>query len=443
MKDRLTLILLIALIWLSLIIIQYLVPVGSKLFIVVGLVVIYTVYMNAVFSHHKRRNKKNPPKLNTDYQPCVSILVPAHNEEKVIDKTIENIVNIDYDKFEVIIIDDRSDDNTAEVIKQTAAKYPDKVKYIIRDKDAFPGKSAVLNEATAQTDCEIICVFDADARVKPDFLKVLLPYIAPEDVGAVQARKIIVNKETNFLTRCQNNEYTLDSHFQLGRDSIKGAVELRGNGQLVKKEAAEDVGGWTEDTLTDDLDLSTKLHLNGWDVRYCPAGEVYEEGILDFMPLLRQRRRWVEGSIRRYLDYFLEVLNSENISFRASFDMCAYILEFVMPVMLIINIVLEGFKFVNGYENHLLSTAAVAFGIGLFFIIGLIYSLRRYDKQTYLQAFRQSVETGIYMLVLWTPVVTFIVLKILFLKRDMDWGKTAHGLDIEEEGDNLATLEQV
>ncbi|MCL5459692.1 hypothetical protein M3M33_13740, partial [Loigolactobacillus coryniformis] len=84
----------------------------------------------------------------------------------------------------------------------------------------------------------------------------LIPNLEPKDVGAVQARKIIINKDYNLLTRCQNNEYTLDAHFQIGRDAVKGAVELRGNGELIKRTALEDIGGWNDHTITDDLDMS-------------------------------------------------------------------------------------------------------------------------------------------------------------------------------------------
>ena len=87
----------------------------------------------------------------------------------------------------------------------------------------------------------------------------LIPYLEPKDVGAVQARKVIRNRNQNLLTRCQNNEYTMDTHFQAGRDSVKGAVELRGNGELIKRQAVEDIGGWNNYTIVDDLDMSTTL----------------------------------------------------------------------------------------------------------------------------------------------------------------------------------------
>lgn len=427
MRDRLVLVAIILIIGILLAFIHLLVPV-DKLFVVIFLMVFYTIALSAAFSHQNRRNKKRPQRLNYNYEPSICIMIPAHNEESVIRKTVENIIGLDYDDFEIFVIDDRSTDNTAQVLKELEEEHKDKVKILIRDKNAYPGKSAVLNDALALCDKEVICVFDADARVKKDFLKVLLPYLAPEEIGAVQGRKIIINKEVNFLTRCQNNEYTLDNHFQLSRDSINGAVELRGNGFLVKRAALEEIGGWNNNTITDDLDLSTKLHLNAWGVRYCPVGEVYEEAILNFLPLLKQRRRWVEGSIRRYLDYFFQVLTSEIISLRASFDMFAYLLEFVIPVLLVFQLCIQSFNYIKGYENQLFATLAVSFGICIFFFCGLLFSLRRYDKLSWWQTIKQSMETSIYMVLMWTPLVTFIVFKILLCRRDMNWGKTSHGL---------------
>ena len=427
MRDRAVLLTIIALTWVLLACIHMIIPV-EKLFVVMALMAIYTIILTAAFSHQYRRLKKRPERLNLKYEPSVCVIIPAHNEETVIAATIENIMSLDYEKFEVFVVDDRSVDNTAVVLQNLEQKYNGKLRILIRDKDAIPGKSAVLNDAFKLTDKEVICVFDADARVRKDFLKTLLPYLAPEEIGAVQARKVISNKDENLLTRCQNNEYTLDCHYQLSRDSINGAVELRGNGFLVKRAAMEEVNGWNNNTITDDLDLSTKLHLKAWGIRYCPIAEVYEEGITEFLPLLKQRRRWVEGSIRRYLDYFFEIVTSDIISLRASFDMMSYLLEFIMPVLLVSQLIIQTFCYVKGYENQLLGTVAVAFALGMFFFFGLLFSLKRYDKLSWFQTLKQSLETSIYMVLLWVPLVWFIVLKIFFCKRDMRWGKTSHGL---------------
>lgn len=396
--------------------------------------IVYAIYMHLSNLHKKRQLAKKPQIINENFKPLVTVMIPSHNEEGVIAKTVENVLAMDYENFEVIVIDDRSDDNTASVIKELENKY-EKVKAFVRDKEAFPGKSAVLNDAMAFAKGEAILVFDADARVESDFLSRLVPNLEPEDVGAVQARKVIHNKDYNILTRCQNNEYTLDTHFQMGRDAVKGAVELRGNGELIKRSALDDIGGWNNHTITDDLDMSTQLHIKGWDVRFCPEAIVYEEGIIYLMPLFRQRRRWLEGSIRRYLEHFGEVLTSKDMSLRASLDMTAYISEFIMPIWLIMEVSFQSLRVLIGDapKNCVYSSLITGFAIALCFTLAARYSLRRIDNLDRVQALKQAVETSVYLFAIWFPVVIFICFKILFMKKDMNWGKTTHGLVLEEE----------
>ena len=400
--------------------------------------VTYGLYSIAATKYQKRKLKKNPPVVNENYKPFVSIMIPAHNEEYVIANTVNNIRQIDYPNYEIIVIDDRSSDNTASVIKDLESKF-DNVKALIRDKDAFPGKSAVLNDALGLAKGEAILVFDADATVEPDFLSKLIPHLEPVDVGAVQARKIIRNKDYNFLTRCQNNEYTLDTHFQVGRDAVKGAAELRGNGELIKRVALEDIGGWNNYTITDDLDMSTRLHIKGWDVRFCPEACVYEEGIIYVYPLFRQRRRWLEGTIRRYLEYFGEAMRSKDMSLRARLDMAIYITQFIMPLWFMMEVVFRIVKLfadkVDPFSLHnvLWSSLVISSVVGLGFFMAIRYSLRRYDAVPRLQALKQALETTVYFFIIWFPMELFICGKILFCKKDMNWGKTAHGLVMEEE----------
>ena len=400
--------------------------------------VVYGLYSIAATKYQTRKQKKCPPVINEKYKPFVSILVPAHNEEGVISNTVENILNIDYPNFEVIVIDDRSTDKTADVIKELAEKN-ERVIAMIRKSDAFPGKSAVLNDAMNVAKGEAVLVFDADATVESDFLNKLVPNLEPADVGAVQARKIIRNKDVNLLARCQNNEYTMDTQLQAGRDAIKGAVELRGNGELIKREALEDIGGWNNETITDDLDMSTRLHIKGWDIRFCADTCVYEEGIVYLLPLFRQRRRWLEGTIRRYLEYSWQALCSKKMSLRAQFDMAMYITEFIMPMWFMMEVTFRLIKLfadkVDPFSLHntLWSSLIVSAVVGLGFFMTIRYSLRKYDNKPRLQAFMQAFETTIYMLIIWFPMEIFICGKILFCKKDMNWGKTAHGLVLEEK----------
>jgi len=399
-----------------------------------ALMVIYTIFMNLSYKFKTRKLKKYPEIINENYKPSVTVMIPAHNEESVISSTVENILAMDYENFDIIVIDDRSTDNTSNVIKELEQKY-DRVTALIRPQDAFPGKSAVLNDAFKIAKGDAILVFDADATVEPDFLKKMVPNLEPKDVGAVQARKIIRNKNVNLLTRCQNNEYTMDSHLQVGRDSVKGAVELRGNGELIKREAIEDIDGWNNYTIVDDLDMSTRLHIKGWDIRFCIDAVVFEEGIIYLKPLYRQRRRWLEGTIRRYLEYFGDVLFSKEMSLRASLDMMAYVSEFIMPSWFLMELVIRGFKvlFKHAPTQMLYSSLVIGCVIGIGFFLGIRYALRRYDFMPRLDATFEALQTSLYLFIVWFPLVLYIGFKIMFMKKDMNWGKTAHGLVKEEE----------
>lgn len=398
--------------------------------LLISLMAIYAIFTNVAHKIKQRIQLKTPKVKNENFKPFVSIMIPAHNEESVIANTIETVLKLDYPNFEIIAIDDRSTDNTASVLKDLEQKYPHKVVAFIRPKDAFPGKSAVLNDTLKFAKGEAILVFDADATMEPDFLTNLVYELEPKDVGAVQARKIVRNNNINLLTQCQNNEMTMDTHFQVGRDSVKGAVELRGNGELIKRTALEDIGGWNNNTITDDLDMSTRLHIKGWDVRFCSETAVYEEGIMYLAPLYKQRRRWLEGSIRRYLEYFWDILTSKKMSMRVRLDMIAYISEFIMPAWFIIEvgILLLKIIFKDAQPCILMSSGIMACIIGFGFLMACRYSLRRYDNMPRAKAFKQSIFTSIYLLVIWFPLVLFIGTKILFMKKDMNWGKTAHGL---------------
>ena len=428
MKERILLFLIVTALTLFIYLFQSYTEWGLGIFVCI--MAIYSIFSSIATKVKSRKELKKPKVKNEKYKPFVSILIPAHNEDSVISSTIETVFNMDYPNFEVIVIDDRSTDDTSTVIKELENKYQGKLKALIRDKNAFPGKSAVLNDALKIAKGEAILVFDADATMEPDFLTNLVYELEPKDVGAVQARKVVRNKDTNILTRCQNNEMTMDTYCQVSRDAVKGAVELRGNGELIKREALEDIGGWNNYTITDDLDMSTRLHIKGWDVRFCKDTVVYEEGIMYLFPLYRQRRRWLEGTIRRYLEYFGDILTSKKMSLRVRLDMIAYISEFIMPAWFIIEIFILLGKIVlkDAPPYILMSSLIMGCIIGIGFMLAGRYALRKYDKLNRLEALIQSIVTSAYLLLIWFPLVLFIGTKILFMKKDMNWGKTAHGL---------------
>jgi hypothetical protein len=120
--------------------------------------------------------------------------------------------------------------------------------------------------------------------------------------------------------------------------------------------------------------------------------------------------------------------------------MTAYISELVLPVWIISEYCIQGIRFVKGVEENILYTLLILPALSLFFTTGLIYSIRKYMKFSVLKTIWQSIETGIYMVVIWVPMICYIVCKIILSKRTMDWGKTYHGAQIP---DGNSMVEQV
>jgi 1,2-diacylglycerol 3-beta-glucosyltransferase len=364
--------------------------------------------------------------------PLIALLIPAHNEAVILAGTLRNLAQLSYPHWELWVLNDRSTDDTQAVLAQLqhtfAAEGLKPFHVFNRPQEARPGKSAVLNDALALTQAPLLAVLDADAQVPPTFLEDLLPYLQPEYVAAVQARKVVLNAKANWLTTCQQRELFLDAHIQRCRDLAGAAVELRGNGFLVKRAAVEAVGLWNEASLTDDLDLSTRLHLAGYLIRFAWRVPVWEEGVLQFGDLLRQRRRWAEGSLRRYLDYGWAVLTQRDVTLRTRADMVAYWVNFVFPLLLACDYGVWGVSSLLGHASaqHLGLTLAMAPAFAVGFVPAIYVALRRFERPARWRSLCQAVGTGLFMVVVWTPVVFYTFANVLLKPNaPFHWHKTA------------------
>src|SRR5579885_358629 len=193
------------------------------------------------FFAFRRSPGRLPAIVNQDaeWRPWVDIFIAAKNESRVIGTTVENMFKLDYDRFYLWVIDDCSTDEMPQVLADLMKRYP-RLRVVTRLPGSYPGKSAALNDALPLSKGEVVAVFDADAYVAPDWLNKMLPVLQADHVGAVQAQKRIFERQTEWLPRFQDSEYAIDTYFQVGRDLIGGAVELRGNGQLIKRSALID-----------------------------------------------------------------------------------------------------------------------------------------------------------------------------------------------------------
>lgn len=380
--------------------------------------------------HRRRRDlPKAANPARPEGWPKVSILIPAHNEASVIARTVKNVIKLDYPDYEVLVIEDRSTDDTAKILRELKALTESHFSYVSRSNGSTPGKSAVLNDALAYVQGEILCILDADAIVEPDFLKRLIPYFSENTIGAVQAKKALLNPRQNWLTLCQQYEYSLDTYLQVRRDTLHGAVELRGNGMLVKREVLETLGGWNEYSICEDLDLCTRMHASGWDLRYVPTVQVWEEGLSDLQPLLRQRLRWTEASIIRYLENAGQLLFNIRVAFRTKLDMMQFVFEFLAPVWLLLENLLLVFKWATGQLSGtpVLFSSAALLVLSAYFLWATYQGISRFNQVSTLQALKGTVITYVYLSMLWLPIVFILLFRILFQsERNLKWDKTPH-----------------
>jgi len=235
----------------------YIILILSFVIVFYGLIVIS--------SNFKRNNVLNTvsSRISNKDLPVLDILVAARDEENVIARLVERLFSLDYptNKLNIYIIDDGSSDKTPLILDRLSRQY-EKLKVVSRSPNAGGGKSGALNYALKFTYGEWLLVLDADAELKKDSLIRLFSFVDEGDWSAVQLRKSVTNVSKNFLTSCQSMEMAMDAIFQYGRLSVAGVSELRGNGQLIKKETLLACGYFNEETVTYDLDLSLRLLLS-------------------------------------------------------------------------------------------------------------------------------------------------------------------------------------
>ncbi len=272
--------------------------------------------------------------------PTLDILVAARDEQNVITRLVERLFNLDYpsDKLNIYIIDDGSADDTPKILEKLSKKY-EKLNIISRSKNAGGGKSGALNHALKFISGEWVFILDADAQLKNDTLRRVLDFAKKGSWSAVQLRKSVLNTNKNFLTTCQGIEMAMDAYFQVGRLYSAGISELRGNGQLVRRDVLLSCGSFNENTVTDDLDLSVRLILSKSKIGIFWDPPVMEEAVEDISALFRQRQRWAEGGLQRFFDYGRNLIYSK-LTFMQKFDLTYFfILQYALPIIALVDLI--------------------------------------------------------------------------------------------------------
>ena len=355
--------------------------------------------------------------------PSVDVLVSARDEEAVVGRLVTRLAAIKYpkEKINICIIDDGSTDQTPQILKTLNQEFLN-LTVISRPRSSGGGKSGALNFALKEVSGEWVFILDADADFNDEILLRLLPFALNGDWSAVQLRKAVVNSRQNFLTSCQAMEMAMDALIQQGRQSIGGVAELRGNGALLKRKALDKCGGFNEETVTDDLDLSFRLLISGSSIGILWDPPIHEEGVENLKALFRQRQRWAEGGLQRFFDYW-PLLTSNKLNSAQHIDLTSFfLLQYVLPII----------SFVDFFASIITKSVPVFWPLSLvaFSMSGLayFYGCKRRENLGPKIPFPNMLNLGIsiFYLIHWFIVIPLTTIKMALISKKLVWVKTIH-----------------
>ncbi len=238
------------------------------------------------------------PEQIAAYRPRVAVLIPAYNEEKVIERTVQGALDSDYPNLRVVVIDDGSKDRTLEIVRRTFAAEEAAGAVLILTK-ANGGKAETLNFGLEHIgDAEVFVGIDADTIIAPDAIARLVPHFLNPKVAAVAGNAKVGNR-VNLWTRWQALEYITSQNFERRALNTMGAVSVvPGAIGAWRTEAVRDAGGYHVDTVAEDADLTMALLRNGYRVEYEDMALAFTEAPTTASALMRQRFRWSFGILQ-------------------------------------------------------------------------------------------------------------------------------------------------
>jgi len=315
----------------------------------VGLMVygLHCYLMLALFLSRQRRARaaataeiaawrgERPP----DELPLVTLQLPVYNERTVVARLLHSVAGLDYPRhrFDVQVLDD-STDGTREVIDQATAALREAgiAVTVLRRAERHHFKAGALAAGLSVARGELVAIFDADFVIPPDFLRRAVPLLeAAADIACVQGRWGHLNRTENWLTQAQS--VGIDGHFaaEQGARSYHGlCLNFNGTAGLWRKAAIIAGGGWQGDTLTEDLDLSYRVQLAGYRLRYdfdleCPA-----EIPNNVLALKSQQQRWAKGSIETACKLLPRLWRSECLGLGQKLEATLHLTHYAVAVLM-------------------------------------------------------------------------------------------------------------
>ena len=384
---------------------------------------------------NSQKHEKNVTAENVAYQPTVSILIPALNEEKVIGRILQRMTELTYpkDKTEIIVIDDASTDDTGKIVEQYSKAY-NYIKVIHRsEKEGRCGKASALNAGLKHAKGEIIFCFDVDYYPQRDILEKLTKEFTDPKVGAVQGRVTVLNEPQNIVTRLVTLEriggYRVD---QQARDNLGLITLLGGTVAGFRRDLLESLGRWDESILAEDTDITFRLYLAGYKIRYVNEAECYEEAVESWRAYWKQRYRWAKGHMQCAFKHSLKVLKSDNLRFREKVDGLFLLNVYFIPILVlpswIISVLLFFLK-----SPHWLGMFWALVPISLYSCVGNFAPFFEVGIGAYLDGRTRAqwllpllIFTFLYNIPICTKAFVDLLISKVFRKNHHHWDKTVH-----------------
>jgi cellulose synthase/poly-beta-1,6-N-acetylglucosamine synthase-like glycosyltransferase len=324
-----------------------------------------------VFLYIKHRNNGYVPQKKYTDLPRITVQLPMFNERQVAERIIRATCQIDYpiEKLEIQVLDDSTDESAeiarAEVDRQAAKGIP--IHYIHRtNREGF--KAGALQNGMKTSQGELIAIFDADFVPPVDILRNVVDYFADEKIGCVQVRWDHLNRDASLLTKSQ--AIFLDGHFVIehtARNRSGRFMHFNGTAGVWRRETIGDAGGWQHDTLTEDLDLSYRAQIKGWQFVYLPQFCAPAELPPEMIAFKQQAHRWTKGSAQTGLKLLPGILKSKSLPYTIKSEAFFHLTNTVVyPLMMLLTILMyPAFIYSDGpWKNY--QWGNVLFSVSLF-----------------------------------------------------------------------------
>lgn len=376
--------------------------------------------------------EKRPALVMTEF-PMVSIMVPAHNEGVVIVRTLLSLLALDYphDRYEIIVINDNSSDNSAELLAEIVRTHPLRNITIVNTDAANggKGKSNALNIGFERCIGEYVVIYDADNTPESKALRLLVAEITNDSsLGAVIGKFRTRNKDTNLLTRFINIE-TLAFQWmaQAGRWKLMGLCTIPGTNFIIRRKILENMGGWDIHAISEDTEISFRIYLMGYKIKFLPQAVTWEQEPQTLKVWFKQRTRWVKGNIYVLLKNLPLIFNpkAKRIRFDILYFLSIYFLLLVSLIVsdgiLILNMIGWANSTLAGFSNLVWLLAVVLFVLGTFVTITTEKGEMRFSNIVII-ALMYFTYSKLWMVVAAYGLYQFIVDKLF--KRETKWYKT-------------------